>query len=116
MVQYIEMKLGGNPVLIEIAESGERGEKDHNQFAKYRGETIIKVTKKLDQALDNIIQQQIINHCKSLNDAFSQLKEQAILPKKASFEFGLQLNCEGNICITKVSGQSSFKISFEWEF
>jgi hypothetical protein len=44
------------------------------------------------------------------------VKTQTIPPKKAQAEFGLQFNGEGNVYVAKVGAQSSFKISFEWEF
>ncbi len=107
MAQFIEMKLGKGTVLVEVAEKDD---------AVYRSDEDEKVLKKLDQVLDNVIQQQIVEHCKILVGAFGQLKDQSMTPKKAHAEFGLQFNAEGNVYVAKIGAESSFKVAFEWEF
>ncbi|MCP4216174.1 MAG: hypothetical protein GY765_16115 [bacterium] len=107
MPEFIEMNMGSGKVLVEAAAS------DNRTVRSGPGENIIK---KFDKALDTVLQHQIVDHCKILAGAFEQLKEQPIHPQKATAEFGLQFNGEGNIYVTKVGAQASFKVSFEWEF
>ena len=73
-----------------------------------------RVLDRLDAGLDRVIQHQIIEHCKLLEGAFEELGKHSIPPSKASAEFGLQVNGEGNVFVAKVAGQASFKIAFEW--
>jgi len=107
MGNLLEFQLGDRTILVENIE-------EKNDYSKHRGENE-GVIKKLDKAFDTLIQNEIIEHCRILSSAFEQLKEQDISPKKATAEFGLQFNAEGNIYVAKISSQSSFKVSFEWE-
>ncbi len=108
MPKFVKMKLGQGSALIEIAEA---------QQEIYRSDDSTDgVLDRLDKALDKVIQHQIVEHCKLLEGAFEQLKQRPIRPKKASAEFGLQCNAQGDIFIAKAGGQASFKVSFEWEF
>ena len=136
MSNFVEMTMGGGTILIEAAETSEirhpredktketyRGGDDTTEKTcregedttekTYRGERVLE---KLDQVLDSVIQQQIVEHCKIFVGAFEQLEEASIKPKKANAEFGLQFNAEGSVYVAKIGAQSSFKISFEWEF
>ena len=61
------------------------------------------------------MQNEITEYCNILIGAFEKVKNLPIPPKKAQAEFGLQCSAEGNVYITKISGQANFKISFEWE-
>lgn len=108
MPKFIEMNLNDCSILIEVAD-----DTPHNRYRSGNDEK--KVLKKLDEMLDEVIQKQIVEHCKILVGAFEKLKEQSISPKKANAEFGLQFNAEGNVFVAKVGSQSTFKISFEWE-
>jgi len=110
------MKMGKGTILVEVTEKAAEV-KDYDTYDEKapRGEDG-KVIAKIDQALDTMIQNQIAEHCKMLISAFEQVKQQAIPPKKAQAEFGLQFNGEGNVYVAKVGAQASFKISFEWEF
>jgi hypothetical protein len=101
------MKMGGNPVLVEV------DEQTQGQDVYRSGKESI--TKKLDNALDKMIQDKVIAYCETLNGACEQLLKQPFPPKKIVSEFGLQMNAEGNLFVAKLSGQSSFKISIEWE-
>ena len=116
MAELVQMKMGQGTVLVEVTEKGQTAQdfSGHYEEGTERGEH--KVLRKIDEALDTVIQDQIVEHCKILVGAFEQVKKQSIAPKKASAEFGLQFNGEGNVYVAKVGAQSSFKISFEWEF
>ncbi len=116
MAQLVQMKMGKGTILVEVTEEVDESKKyDAYDENAPRGEDT-KVITKIDQALDTMIQNQIADHCKMLVNAFEQVKQQAIPPKKAQAEFGLQFNGEGNVYVAKVGAQASFKISFEWEF
>lgn len=116
MAEFVEMKMGQGTILVEVAEKGKTAQdySGYYQEGDRGGEE--KVLAKIDVALDKVIQHQIVEHCKMLVGAFEQVKQQSIPPKKAQAEFGLQFNGEGNVYVAKVGAQSSFKISFEWEF
>lgn len=116
MAQLVQMKMGKGTVWVEVTEEVDQSKKyeTYDENAPRGGEE--KIIAKIDQALDSMIQNQIAEHCKMLVGAFEQVKQQAIPPKKATAEFGLQFNGEGNVYVAKVGAQASFKISFEWEF
>ncbi len=107
MKQLLEMKMGGNPILIEVDDQSQ-------EQVVYRA---IKenITKKLDKSLDEMIQKKVLTYCETLNGVCEQLSKQPFPPKKIISEFGLQMSAEGNLFVAKLSGQSSFKISIEWE-
>lgn len=107
MKQLIEMKMGDNSILVEI-------DNQIQEQAVYRDgkESIIK---KLDKSLDEMFQKRIIKYCEMMTGVCEHLKKQSFPPKKIISDFGLQMSAEGNLFITKLSGQSSFKISVEWE-
>lgn len=115
MAKLIQMKMDKGTVLIEVTEDRDESKNDDYYKDTSRGE-ISNIIKKIDQAFDTVIQDQIINHCKILVGAFEKLKQQTFPPKKAQAEFGLQFNAEGNVYITKIGAEASFNISFEWEF
>lgn len=119
MANLVQMKMGQGTILVEVTEKEQAAkEKDysgHYQEGVRRGGEE-KVLRKIDRALDTMIQDQIVEHCHMLVGAFEQIKTHDIPPKKANAEFGLQFNGEGNVYVAKVGAQSSFKISFEWEF
>jgi len=106
-MQLIKMKMGDSPILVEAD-----GQIEEQSTYRYGKKEIIE---KIDKSLDEMIQQGVVAYCKTLTGVFGQLKKQSIPPKKINSEFGFQINAEGNLYITKVSSQSSFKISIEWE-
>jgi len=107
MPQLIKMKLGDQgTILVEVQE--EKGLQPVGRTQK-----IVEATEK---AFDKLVQNRIIENCNVLVKAFKQMKEQSILPRKASAEFGLQFNSGGDIYLVKASGQANFKICIEWEF
>lgn len=116
MAELVQMKMGQGTILVEVTDKGKTVQdfSGHYQDDVERGEN--KVLVKIDQALDTMIQDQIVEHCKMLAGAFEQIKKQTIAPKKAHAEFGLQFNGQGNVYVAKVGAQSSFKISFDWDF
>ncbi len=106
MPQLVKMKLGeSGTILVEVPE-----EEGIRRVGKVK-----KLLDAADQAFDRLVQNEIVENCKVLVGAFEQLKEQSLPPRKASAEFGLQFNTEGNIYVVKASGQASIKISVEWE-
>jgi hypothetical protein len=105
--QLLEMKMGGNPILVEVDDQSQE------QVTYRNGKESI--TKKLDLTLDKMFQDKVIAYCETMNGACEQLLKQPFPPKKIVSEFGLQINAEGNLFVAKLSGQSSFKISIEWE-
>ncbi len=108
MPKIVEMKMGQGTVFVEVTEPAE-------DYDTYRSGESRGVIEKIDQAFDRVIQHQIIEHCKILTTAFEQLQDEPIRPKKASAEFGLQFNGQGNVYVAKVGAQASFKSSFEWD-
>ncbi len=107
MPQLVKMKLGDRgTVLVEVPE-----EEGIQRVGKGK-----KILEAADKVFDRLVQNEIVENCKVLVGAFEQLKEHSIPPRKATAEFGLQFNSEGNIYVVKASGQASFKISVEWEF
>jgi hypothetical protein len=111
MSKFIKVKVGQETLLVEVTRENQRYDGDVYRSGGEENSTV----EKLDQMLDRVIQKQIVEHCKILMVAFEQLKTQPIPPKKASAEFGLQFNAEGNVYVAKVGSQSTFRISFEWE-
>ena len=102
----IEKKLSnGKTVFIEVAsESGD------GKISKFK-----KAMESVDDAFDKLVQNEITEYCNILIGAFEDLKKQAIPPKKANAEFGIQGGAEGNIYLAKISAQANFKVSLEWE-
>ena len=105
--QLLEMKMGGNPILVEVDDQSQE------QVVYRNGKETI--AKKMDKSLDEMIQNKVLTYCETLNGVCEQLSKQPFPPKKIISEFGLQMNAEGNLFVAKLSGQSSFKISIEWE-
>jgi len=105
--QLIEMKMGDNSILVEI------DDQIREQEVYRDGKE--KIIKKLDKSLDEMIQKRIVKYCETMTGVCEQLNKQSFPPKKIISEFGLQMSAEGNLFVTKLSGQSSFKISIEWE-
>lgn len=105
-MKIINKKLSsGNVVLIEVADYSNNG-----KIGKEK-----KVLDNIDEAFDRLIQNEIIEYCKIIEGAFIKLKNDAIHPKKATAEFGLQTNLEGNIYLAKMAAQANFKIVVEWD-
>ncbi len=116
MAEFVEMKIGEGTILVEVTEKGATPKNFDGHYVEGTRGHEEKVLAKIDQALDKVIQNQIVEHCAMLVGAFNQLQEKKIAPKKAQVEFGLQFNGEGNVYVAKIGAQASFKISFEWEF
>lgn len=116
MAELVQMKMGDGTILVEVTEKGKTTVDYSGHYQEGTRGDDDKVLTKIDVALDKMIQNQIIEHCKMLVGAFEQVKTQSIVPKKAQAEFGLQFSGEGNVYVAKVGAQASFKISFEWEF
>jgi len=74
-----------------------------------------KVIEKIDVFFDEVIKKHIVNNCEILLSAFEALKEKPIPPSRATAEFGLQINAEGDIYVVKASSQGTFKITIEWD-
>jgi hypothetical protein len=72
------------------------------------------VLTKIEKSFDNMIKSFVTKICKSFNNSFLSIEDKQIIPDKATIEFGLQFNIEGNIYLVKTSGQSSIKVTFEW--
>ncbi len=116
MAELVQMKMGQGTILVEVAEKAVASKSYDGHYEEGDRGSEEKVLAKIDQALDKVIQNQIVEHCTMLVGTFEQLQEQEIAPKKAQVEFGLQFSGEGNVYVAKVGAQASFKISFEWEF
>ena len=104
MAELVQMKMGQGTILVEVAEKSEASKSYDGHYEEGDRGSEEKVFAKIDQALDKVIQNQIVEHCKMLVGAFEQVKTQAIPPKKAQAEFGLQFNGEGNVYVAKVGG------------
>lgn len=72
------------------------------------------VINKIDKSFDVLITSFVNKICKSFYRAFTSSKESNAMPNKAVIEMGLQFNMEGNIYLVKSSGQSTIKVTFEW--
>lgn len=68
----------------------------------------------LDRLFDQITSDQIVNTCVGILDGFRRLRDHEPCPQKASAEFGLQFNIEGNAYVVKASTDASIKITIEW--
>jgi hypothetical protein len=102
----IEKKLSsGKTIFIEVPQDSGDG-----KVGKIK-----KTIEYVDEAFDKLIQNEITEYCNILVGAFEGLKKQAIPPKKANAEFGLQGSAEGNVYLAKISAQANFKVSLEWE-
>jgi len=102
----IEKKLSnGKTVFIEVSSDSSDG-----KVSKVK-----KTMEFVDEAFDKLVQNEITEYCNILVGAFEDLKKQAIPPKKANAEFGLQGSAEGNVYLAKISAQANFKVSLEWE-
>ncbi len=113
MTQLLKLQSDNGPVYIEVGESFSKESVVEEDVSRDWKESVIN---KLDKTMENIVQGEITNQCKILDGAFKKLKKENLLPKKANVEFGLQFTTEGNVYIAKLTGQSTFKISYEWEF
>ena len=136
MAQIISMKYNDKHIMIEtdeselleLAEKLKRSEKlellgnEREDTLDRRGllekiKTLIKKpVREVDQFFDELIIEEIVQNCNILTKAFMKLKQDnEISPSKAHAEFGLKFSGEGNVYVTKVSGESNFKISVDWE-
>lgn len=88
-------------------------EGDSNQRVS-RSNIIEKIIEKLDVKFCKIMENEIYENCKMIEASFKKLEDLDNKPSKASAEFGLQFSTEGNIYVTKVTGNCNFKITMEW--
>lgn len=108
MPKLIEMKLGENrTIMIEAAE-------DYDVVESYRGDRE-SIVEKVDKAFDELVQNEIVEHCKVLVGAFEELKKLPNPPTSASVNFGLQFSGSGNVFVVKVASQASIAVSINWE-
>ncbi len=138
MPQRIRMKYGNAHIMVETDESElsqlakeleDTKEMEHGLLTaqdekpmdkkglleKIKG-LIAKPVTKVDQFFDELLIEEIVQNCNALTKAFVKLKkENDIPPSKAHAEFGLKFSSEGNIYVTKVSGEGNFKISVDWD-
>lgn len=105
MSQIIRINSSSGSLLIEAdgIETRQRASSSQN------------VIDKLDIMFDILLQDQIVKHCELFTGAFNKLKEMEKPPTKASAEFGLKFNGEGNLYVVKVAAEANFKINFEWK-
>ena len=111
MSKLVKMKLGDSTVLVEAPDDVQPVDGGNTQLS-IMGNDVVDA---LDKTYDELVQNEIVENCRVLTLAFEKLKEQSIVPSKATAEFGLQFTGEGNIYLVKASAQASITVTMEWQ-
>lgn len=107
MSQLIQMNLEeGATITVEVDEAQATLEPVSRKSPK----EIVSV----ERFFDKVTSDQIVASCTGIIDAFRRLKDQDLPPQKASAEFGLQFNIEGNAYVVKATTDASIKVTLEW--
>ena len=111
MSKLVQMKLGNSTVLVEAPDDVQSADGSTTRLS-LTGSDVVDA---LDKTYDELVQNEIVENCRVLTQAFEKLKEQSIAPDKATAAFGLQFTGEGNIYLVKASAQASITLTVEWQ-
>ena len=112
MSKLVRMKLGESTILVEAADDDAPPAADGAVRSLSVGDEVVDA---VDKAYAALVQNEIVENCRTLVGAFEKLKEQSLTPTKGTAEFGLQFTGEGNIYLVKAAAQASIKITLEWQ-
>ena len=111
MSKLVKMTLGDNTILVEAPDDVQPADSGDTRLS-ITGDDVVAA---LDKTYGELVQNEIVENCRVLTQAFEKLREQSVAPTKATAAFGLQFTGEGNIYLVKASAQASITITVEWQ-
>ena len=104
---------------ILIQPSFEYGEDNFNvENLSKISNSVTEVNQSLEQVSVTIVDMSriMIGAFENLDESKVKSSKKAIIPAKATLEFGICFSAEGNMYVVKAAGEASLKVSVEWEF
>lgn len=68
----------------------------------------------IDRALDRVLIHEIVENCRTLDAAFTELATRHSRVTEATVEFGLKVSGEGNVYVVKTSVEAAFTVNVKW--